>query len=41
MKHFKSLANIQKADVEAIRKCGIPQNVALAVKERLQEETEA
>ena len=41
MKHFKSLANIQKADVEAIRKCGIPQNVALAVKERLQEETES
>ena len=41
MKHFKSLSNIQKADVEAIRKCGIPQNIALAVKERLQEETEA
>ena len=38
MKHFKSLPNIQKADVEDIINCGIPRNVAVAVKEKLSEE---
>lgn len=38
MKHFKSLPNIQKADVEDIINCGIPQNVAVVVKEKLAEE---
>ncbi|WP_288598082.1 excinuclease ABC subunit UvrC, partial [uncultured Streptococcus sp.] len=35
MKHFKSLPNIQKADVEDIINCGIPRNVAVVVKEKL------
>lgn len=38
MKHFKSLPNIQKADVEDIINCGIPRNVAVVVKEKLAEE---
>ena len=38
MKHFKSLPNIQKADVEDIINCGIPRNVAVVVKEKLTEE---
>lgn len=38
MKHFKSLPNIQKADVEDIINCGIPRNVAVVVKEKLVEE---
>ncbi|QIM46988.1 excinuclease ABC subunit UvrC [Streptococcus ruminicola] len=38
MKHFKSLPNIQKADVEGIINCGVPRNVAVAVKEKLAEE---
>ena len=37
MKHFKSLPNIQKADVEDIINCGIPRNVAVVVKEKLAE----
>lgn len=40
MKHFKSLPNIQKADVEDIINCGIPRNVAVVVKEKLAEEKE-
>lgn len=38
MKHFKSLPNIQKANVEDIINCGIPRNVAVVVKEKLAEE---
>lgn len=38
MKHFKSLPNVQKADVEDIINCGIPRNVAVVVKEKLAEE---
>lgn len=38
MKHFKSLPNIQKADVDDIINCGVPRNVAIAVKEKLAEE---
>ena len=38
MKHFKSLPNIQKADVEDIINCGIPRNVATAIKEKLNKE---
>ncbi|AEZ62039.1 excinuclease ABC (subunit C) [Streptococcus infantarius subsp. infantarius CJ18] len=38
MKYFKSLPNIQKADVEDIINCGIPRNVAVVVKEKLAEE---
>lgn len=38
MKHFKSLPNIKKADVEDIINCGIPRNVAVVVKEKLAEE---
>ena len=38
MKHFKSLPNIQKDDVEDIINCGIPRNVAVVVKEKLAEE---
>ena len=38
MKHFKSLPNIQRADVEDIINCGIPRNVAVVVKEKLAEE---
>ena len=38
MKHFKSLPNIQKADVEDIINCGIPRNVAVVVKEKLADE---
>lgn len=38
MKHFKSLPNIQKADIDDIVNCGIPRNVATAIKEKLNEE---
>ena len=38
MKHLKSLPNIQKADVEDIINCGIPRNVATAIKEKLNKE---
>lgn len=38
MKHFKSLPSIQKADVDDIINCGVPRNVAIAVKEKLAEE---
>lgn len=38
MKHFKSLLNIQKADIDDIVNCGIPRNVATAIKEKLNEE---
>ncbi|MCO4601908.1 excinuclease ABC (subunit C) [Streptococcus infantarius subsp. infantarius] len=38
MKHFKSLPNIQKANVEDIINCGIPRNVAVVVKQKLAEE---
>lgn len=38
MKHFKSLPNIQKADLEDIVNCGVPRSVAIAVKEKLSEE---
>ncbi|RCW17609.1 excinuclease ABC subunit C [Streptococcus gallolyticus] len=37
MKHFKSLPNIQKADIDDIVNCGIPRNVATAIKEKLNE----
>lgn len=37
MKHFKSLPNIQKADVDDTINCGVPRNVAIAVKEKLAE----
>ena len=35
MKHFKNLTNIQNATIDDIADCGIPKNVAEAVKERL------
>lgn len=38
MKHFKSLPNIQKADIDDIVNCGIPRNVATAIKEKLNKE---
>lgn len=38
MKHFKNLPNIQKADIDDIVNCGIPRNVATAIKEKLNEE---
>lgn len=38
MKHFRSLPNIQKADIDDIVNCGIPRNVATAIKEKLNKE---
>ncbi|EMC16995.1 excinuclease ABC subunit UvrC [Streptococcus mutans] len=38
MKHFKNLPNIQKASLDDIINCGIPKNVAEAVKVKLGEE---
>ncbi|MDU6506351.1 MAG: excinuclease ABC subunit UvrC, partial [Staphylococcus sp.] len=38
MKHFKSLPNIQKADIDDIVNCGIPRNVATAIKAKLSDE---
>lgn len=35
MKHFRSLPNIQKANIDDIVNCGIPRSVAQEVKERL------
>lgn len=39
MKHFKSLPNIQKADIEDIVTCGIPRPVAEAILQKLNQET--
>lgn len=36
MRHFKSLGNIQKASLEDIVTCGIPQPVAKAIQEKLE-----
>lgn len=36
MKQFKSLSNIQQADIADIVNCGIPQKVAVALKEKLE-----
>lgn len=41
MKHFKSLPNIQKADIDDIVNCGIPRNVATAIKAKLSDEEAA
>lgn len=35
MKHFKSLPNIQKADIEDIIMCGIPRTVAESLRDSL------
>ena len=37
MKHFKSLPNIQKADVDDIVNCGVPRNVAIAERKTMRE----
>ena len=41
MKHFKSLPNIQKADIDDIVNCGIQRNVATAIKAKLSDEEAA
>ncbi|HLR73055.1 MAG TPA: excinuclease ABC subunit UvrC [Pseudogracilibacillus sp.] len=37
--HFKSISEIKRASIEAITKLGIPEHVAMAIHEGLQEET--